>query len=599
MAALALAFALCLAVLVVAAAGRWAERNALADLTQQARGTAELNVALTRNTLEKYRSLPFILSQDVDIRAALPASSDSRLLQLDRKLQTLSRGVAAAAVYVLNPEGVAVAASNWNEAASFVGVDYRFRPYFQGAMATGQAEHFALGTISHEAGLFLTRRIDAEDGTVLGVVVVKVDFQALEAAWRRAHTPLFVSDENGVVLLSGVPGWHFRALRPLPDGLAEQLRASLQFGDASFEVLPIQGTGGLVRAQLPDRAAAAPYIHVESVVDTARGWSVHLLMPTGSAVAKSRASAQALAAAGISLLYACCAFGLHLRRRAWRRSRQQADVRSQLEVQVERRTAELRRVNLRLTHEMDERQRAENRLHETQDELVQANKLAVLGQIAAGVAHEINQPVAAIRTYADNCDLLLARADITATQANLHTIRQLTERIGNITGALRAFARKASRHTPVAPTRLADAIAGAMLLVGPRQRRQGVACAWLPPAGELYVAADRMRLEQILVNLLQNAFDALLQTEAPRVEIGIEEAFGQVRLTIADNGPGIGADAMARLFTPFSTTKAEGLGLGLVISRDIARELGGDLTAANAPAGGAIFLLTLKQSPHE
>ena len=175
----------------------------------------------------------------------------------------------AAAIYVLDRTGYAIAASNWREPASFEGVDYQFRPYFRGAVAHGSAEHFALGTISHEAGLYLSRRVDAPDGGMLGVVVLKVDFRELEADWRQSNAPIFVTDEHGVVLLGSLPQWRFDVLAPLSEELAQRLRTSLQFGDARFQSVPISpplqtsSAGTLVRPDvaLPQIPAGSPLLH--------------------------------------------------------------------------------------------------------------------------------------------------------------------------------------------------------------------------------------------------------------------------------------------------------------------------------------------------
>ena len=217
----------------------WAREGALRETAQLARNASQINAALLRNNLDKFRALPFVLTRDVDLRAALLDPVPAQIGPLDEKLEALSRGVGAAAIYVLDRTGYAIAASNWREPASFEGVDYQFRPYFRGAVAHGSAEHFALGTISHEAGLYLSRRVDAPDGGMLGVVVLKVDFRELEADWRQSNAPIFVTDEHGVVLLGSLPQWRFDVLAPLSEELAQRLRTSLQFGDARFQSVPI------------------------------------------------------------------------------------------------------------------------------------------------------------------------------------------------------------------------------------------------------------------------------------------------------------------------------------------------------------------------
>lgn len=598
---------------ILHAASQWAREGALKEAYQQARSAGQINAALLRNNLDKFRALPFVLTRDVDLRATLQAPSAAQIEALDEKLDTLSRGVGASAIYVLDRSGYAIAASNWREPATFVGVDYQFRPYFRGAVTHGSAEHFALGTVSHEAGLYLSRRVDDANGAMLGVVVLKVDFRDLEADWRQSNAPIFVTDEHGVVLLGSVPDWRFRVVAPLAPDLAQTLRTSLQFGDAMFQPLPLQpplqtvSGGQLVRAgeALPQIPASAPLLHTTLPIVESPGWTLHLLSPVQSALNRATANAQLGALLAQGVLSAVIGILLYRRHRGRERSAQQLAVRQQLAAQVEERTAQLRAANQQLVSQMDERQRTEARLHTMQDELVQASKLALLGQVAAGVAHEINQPVAAIRAYADNAAEFLRRRDNPSVEENLATIASLTERIGHITGELRAFSRKAGAS--VGPTSLQEVLDGALLLVGPRAKRQGVVLQRPPVEQDHRVWADRIRLEQVMVNLLQNGLDALEGRADGRIVVAMQDMGASVQLFVSDNGPGLSAETSARLFTPFHTTKAEGLGLGLVISRDIVAEFGGDLRAAHpgdaifpAPHGpdhGAMFTLTLRKSP--
>ncbi|NMK46142.1 ATP-binding protein [Achromobacter sp. Bel] len=597
---------------VLHVATQWARDDAVKAAAAQARAAGQINAALLRNNLDKFRALPFVLTRDVDVRAALQGASGGQIESLDEKLDTLSRGVGASAIYLLDKKGLAIAASNWREPATFVGVDYQFRPYFQGSVARGFAEHFALGTVSHEAGLYLSRRIDDANGALLGVIVLKVDFRDLEADWRQSSAPIFVTDEHGVVLLGSIPDWRFDVLAPLAPDLAQSLRTSLQFGDAQFRPLPLSpplapvSTGDLVRTDddLPPLPKGAPLLHTTLPIVESPGWTLHLLSPVQTAMNQASANAQLGALLALSLLAAALGILLVRRQRHRERAEQHAAVQAQLAALVDERTAQLLDVNEQLTDEMDERQRTEARLHTMQDELVQASKLALLGQVAAGVAHEINQPVAAIRAYADNASEFLRRQDTGSVQENLVTISTLTERIGHITGELRAFSRKAGAS--VGPTRLTEALDGALLLVGPRARRQGVTLQRPPEGQDFLVRANRVRLEQVLVNLLQNALEALEGRPDGRVIVALQDLGATVQVHVSDNGPGLSPNARARLFTPFHTSKPEGLGLGLVICRDIVNEFGGELRAAHpndpgfpnphGPQQGAMFTLTLQKA---
>jgi two-component system C4-dicarboxylate transport sensor histidine kinase DctB len=228
-----------------------------------------------------------------------------------------------------------------------------------------------------------------------------------------------------------------------------------------------------------------------------------------------------------------------------------------------------------------------------QDELIQSNKLATLGQIAAGVAHEINQPVSAIRAYADNAAVFLDRSDSRSARTNLDLIAGLTDRIGLITDELRAFARK-SGGSP-APLAVREVVDGALLLVGPRLRQQGVRVVRDVADEAAQVLAERFRLEQVLVNLLQNAIEALGDRQDGEISVRVLVKRAQVQIIVADNGPGVAPEAAKTLFTPFATTKPRGLGLGLVISRDIVAEFGGELYLEPSPRG-ARFAISLPKA---
>lgn len=577
-------------------AGETARRRAAVDLSRQAQTSAALHAAVLRSELAKHRSLPFVLAQDPDVASVLRSADLAGAHALDRKLETLSDGTRAAVIYVLNAKGVTIAASNWREPTSFVGMDYSFRPYFSDAIRAGTAELFALGTVSRRPGLFMSRRVDGPAGP-LGVVVVKAEFEQMESDWSAAE-PAFVTDPHGVILVTAITPWRFSTLVPLSTAEQRRLRTENRFGDAPFNVLAITPrvvTGGapaLVTTALPGQS---PSRFMAASADVgASGWTVFTLTPSDAALRTAMAAARAMALLPGLAVCGLAAALLRWRGRAAARAARQEAARVELEARVGERTAELRKTNRKLTVEMEERRRAEAHVDQMQDQLVRSNKLATLGQIAAGVAHEINQPVAAIRTYADNAAVFLERADTRTVASNLGLIAGLTERIGLITDELRAFARKTS--APPAPVVAREAIGGALLLVGPRLRQQGVRVVRSEEAEGLPVMAERFRLEQVLVNLLQNALEALEGVVDPQVAIQVSARRNLVRIAIVDNGPGVTPDAAKTLFTPFATTKPLGLGLGLVISRDIVAEFGGELALEPGGGDGAKFVITLPKA---
>lgn len=578
---LATALGLLSVVVCATAVGTWFASQAEAELRSRAETAATLRVAALRSELEKYRTLPLVLARDPEVRRALQTGAGTAWL--NRRLEDLVTDTRATVVYVVARNGVTIAASNWREPTSFVGQNYSFRPYFTEALRTGDAELFALGTVSGEPGLYLARRVQAAGA--VGVVVVKVQFDDIEAEWAGSDERIFVTDERGIVLITNVPDWRFRTLTPIPEDERARLRQSLQYGaQATLEPLPLVVEDG----QIDDGA-----YQVVTLPAAADGWRLHYVMPTAAEISRARISGQTIGALAMTLLWGAAVALLIGRRSARRRLQRQFLAQRELEARVAERTSELASANAQLVREIDERQRAEANVQLMQDELVQANKLAVLGQISAGVAHEINQPVCAIRTYLDNAATMINGGQIEAVCDNLVKASDLTDRIGAITQELRAFSRKSARaRTKV---RIGDAIDGALILMSARTRSVGATISRTEPDPELAVIADRIRLEQVIVNLLQNALDALVNTPQPRIDISVTPDLetDSAKLIVADNGPGVAAEIAAALFTPFVTNKPQGLGLGLLISRDICIEFGGSLTLAAAPKGGAAFLIQL------
>ncbi len=425
---------------------------------------------------------------------------------MNRKLEDLARLSRAAVIYAMNASGLTIVASNWSEPATFVGQNYAFRAYFRDAIASGGYEQFALGTVSNRPGLYLSRTVADAQG-VAGVVVIKLEFDAIETEWARASGRTYVTDQDGVVLVTDWPAWRFRTLSPLDDEKRRRVKAEFLVSEKEIEPLPLRAIGGEGDLQMAGGGGTdGPALHVAEPVPGTR-WTLHMLAPVEPAL--SRAEWQARLVGGLGTLMAGMGGGLLLaaRHRQHRKARRQEAVRLELEQRVEERTRALSDANQRLETEIEERRRTEASLRQLGDELVQANKLATMGQIAASVAHEVNQPLAAIRTYADNAAILLERGRVPDASANLTTIASLTERIGTITQELRGFARRASGV--VEPVSLRQAIDGSLLLLDHRVRRQAVRLDLDLPDGPLPIMGELVRIEQVIVNLVQNALDAL------------------------------------------------------------------------------------------
>ncbi|WP_113407812.1 sensor histidine kinase [Rhizobiales bacterium] len=572
--------------------------SAIEALQRQGHTDANLKVALLRAVLERPRALPLLLADDQQVRDALADKHIDDVVALDRKLESLVSGTSASVLYVTGKDGVAMASSNWREPLSFVGNDYSFRDYFRKAMETGTAEHYALGTVSNRPGLYISRRV-GDVGSALGVVVVKMEFDQLEADWSETGRPAYVTDERGVVLITSLPSWRFMTTAPLARQEADAIRKSLQFGAAPLSPLPVSHAekvgpdATIVRAILPG-SSAAEYLRL-TVAIPSTPWQLGYLIPTDQAIASSVRETRFLTSTVLLPILALAAFLLRRRDVSAMQIAVSRIAREELERRVLERTDDLSQARDRLEAEIADHRATEAKLQGVQQDLVQANRLAILGQVAAGVAHEINQPVATIRAYAENANVFLDRQQTEPVKENLSAIAALTERIGTITEELKAFARKG--RTAPEPVDLRSVIEGAVILL--RSRFAGRLDALkieLPPTG-LGVVGTRIRLEQVLINLFQNALEALEGRDRAKVEVSVHETSDEVEIVVSDNGPGIPAAILESLFTPFNTSKEKGLGLGLVISKDIVVDYGGRIDVESNDSGTRFTVHLRKATP--
>jgi two-component system C4-dicarboxylate transport sensor histidine kinase DctB len=574
-----------IAVLALVLAGwsseRWARVSARAATDADARQLALSNALLFDSELQKFRLLPAVLSEYPDAADLLKTPTGDPA-PLNQRLEILAQRTGAAVIYVIAPSGRTLAASNFLLPTSFVGQNYAFRPYFADAMTTGTSELFAQGTVSGRPGLYIARRVGPAVAP-LGVIVVKIEFDTLQYAWRAQRGISFIVDRHGVVIVSSRPDWLFHRLRALrPEEVAEIAR-SRQFSGLALPPLPVKFSGR--DARLGKREFRRTVVPV-----TLAGAQLVVSEPIDASLSAARARVQLLLLVIATVLGAAALW--HVRHRE--RLALQRTAQRELEGKVQERTAALSEANAKLVREGAKRQRSEERYRRSREELAQANRLATLGQVAAGVAHEINQPVAAIRTFSENAQAFLARSQPDKAQSSLAQVVALTERIAQITGELRTFAR---RRTPsIGPTPLDHAIEGALLLVHHRVMASSTQVVWEPDAAAHQVIADRVRLEQVFVNLVQNALDATGDQSEPRIVITPTIAGANIFVDFADNGTGVPEAVRRKLFTPFATGREEGLGLGLAIARDILREFGGDLELIQTDARGSVFRATLVAS---
>jgi len=502
---------------------------------------------------------------------------------------------------------VTLAASNSNDPISFVGVDLSYRPYFQSASKGTHGRFYAIGTTSGVPGYFYAIPI-VRNGATLGVMALKVSLDSLEATWKSGSEVVSIADGNGVVFLSSLSSWKYKTLEPLAPTVVEQIHDSRQYDGAVLTPVGISKAsrltehGQIVRIDSSINAGAATatrdYVEQRKPIPET-DWQLLLFSDLAPVRASARDAAVIAAfACGFTLLLA-----LYLTHR-WRAQATEAAARralveanDRLEHEVAERTADLRQTNRHLACEVEERKRTEIVLREAQDGLVQAGKMAALGQMSAVVTHELNQPLAALRTLSDNAQVLLKRNRLEEVQQNLSIITDMIERMGSITAQLRSFSQRAVPQLRAIPVK--SAVSNAVFLVEQRIRAEDITLGQNLSREELFVLCDSTRLEQVLVNLLTNAVDAVKGCPVRQIDLNVAKAGDRVSIAVRDTGKGVRPDLLSRLFDPFFTTKdsSAGLGLGLTIAQEIVRAAGGVLHANNAAGGGAEFKADLPLAP--
>jgi len=595
-------------------------RTGLDYLRQTGLQHLDVYVASVDNALEKYDYLPKTLELNPQITGLLASPRDpERIKAANIYLEQVNTQAKSSVIYVLDVNGITVASSNWNTPTSFMGADLAFRPYVQAALHDTQGRFYAIGTISNEAGYYFARGI-YQHGKLLGVATVKVSLEKLEKNWVQGIDNVILVDENNIIILSSDPALKYTSLGSLAPQLSVRLGQIHQYDNQTLpslqwhDVQVFDDGTRVVSLQLPasrsvleTRNQIAPAVLLTTKTQLLAqtrtlmqpNWRFILLSDL-SKVKKSARATSAFAAVVLSFLVVLF---LYLRQRhlavvqsslAKERLQRAYD---NLEQMVQERTAALNSTTLELTQEIKDRHQAQLALQLAQNQLIQSSKMAVLGQMSAGITHELNQPLTALRTMSDNALVLLDRGNTAEVKNNLSVILELIDRMGAITRQLKVFSRKSpSILTPVSLRRV---IENALFLVERRLVLEQVdVVVEVEPEeeqGDIFALGDANRIEQVLVNLFINALDSMLnsahrclminvarQCEGHELAVGAERVF----ITVRDTGTGIPDDVVPHLFEPFFTTKPHGLGLGLglVISSQIVGEFGGILTGKNVIA---------------
>uniref|UniRef100_UPI00333E7567 sensor histidine kinase n=1 Tax=Castellaniella defragrans TaxID=75697 RepID=UPI00333E7567 len=683
---------------LVLAAGHWSRGQELTLKAAALRQASEAYVLALRGTVEKFDHLPYVAALHPAVRNLLEHPADPALVdKANRYLANLQQRTGAEDLYMIDASGMTLAASNWDRSTSFVGQSYRQRPYFEDAVQGRHGLFYGVGLTTGVPGLFIAEPV-RDAGGIIGVVVVKLGLDWLAQSWSSAADPVVLQDSRGIVFLSSVPAWLYRAERPLENQDLEWLRQHSQYGSRDhYEHLPwrleqVSDMPGVrLRTRLDDRHE--DFLALQTTLPKL-GWTLTVTSNLKE-VRQAQRKAQAIAA----LIAIVLLLGVLYWRLREKRYAEQRQARLELERRVAERTHDLQEahafrksmedslligmhahdlqgriiyVNPALCdmvgyrqeelmrrsppypywhpddvdqwlHESEaergdtaphgfearfrhrdgrdvivmiytaplidaegthcgwmssivnitEQRQAEAREHEQERRLQLSARLASVGEMASTLAHELNQPLMALSNFAVAARAMVGHGQPDMLVTALDEIVQQATRASDIVTRVRAFINpmRASHEALV----IEKLIEHALVLLQPELRRHRVTVrtAWtadLPP-----VSGDRVLLEQVVVNLVQNAMQAMRETPpaSRRIDIATRRAGPAVEVTVADSGPGIPEAQLEQVFMPFFSTRIDGLGLGLNICRTIVEAHGGRLTAANRPQGGAVFSVTL------
>lgn len=584
------------------------------DLKAATNSRLDLFASVVEARVRRLEPVPATIQLNPAVLALLRAPDAARERAANDYLSRLNAHLGSLAVYVLDVRGVVLASSNIGERDdSLLGEDVSFRPYYLEALAGRSTRHFGIGT-GGQAGYFASHPI--HDGPrVVGVAAVKIGLQALEQTWPMLAAPALVADANQVVILSSQPGWRYTSLEALPAERRVDLQLAQTYGSLRLPQFPIevalsvdedtQEVQGFVsgeesrhRAALGGDGNRAGFLVLGRSLD---GMDWRVLIFSSLAAVRQQALIDGVGGAVTAAFVLLLALYWGQRRRiegqklVAKQLLEQANA--DLERQVSLRTQELTNANELLRREVAERQLTEQTLRSAQDELVHAGKMAVLGQLAASITHELTQPLGGIRTLGGNAAEFMRRGNHAAAQENLSIVARLVEQMARIIDPLKSFSRKSSASP--AATDVGRVVEQALFLFQLRVRHGQVLVHNHCEPGRWTAWCDANRLEQVLVNLIGNALDAMRDTPGRVLTLTAESLAGSgppmIALQVRDSGKGLSETDLQRLFEPFYTTKPSGvgLGLGLAICRDLVAEFGGDLQAHNHPDGGACFVLTV------
>ncbi len=549
--------------------------------TQQSKQQMTELVSFLDGSLSRHENIPHVLSKNPLLKNALLNQQNPDSIQaLNLYLEEIQHITESLDIYLIDASGVAISASNWQTSYSFIGKDFSFRPYFQQAISGKLGRYYAVGTSSNKRGFYFSYPI-YQQSNILGAIVVKVDITEIEqqstGIARAGGYEFAITDPDNIIFLSSINTWRLNSLSPIEETRQYAINESKRYANRIINELAIspaydESASAAQRVYAINSSKGVfDYIEIHQSMIKA-GWNIHIMAPLSPIY--SSLPAFMLLYATVYLLLALAALFGYEKRKSSLRIQQAYDL---LEQRVQTRTQALEASN--------------KKLNETQDELIQAAKLTVIGSLSASINHEINQPLAAIRSYAQNTQTLVSRNQLDHVSDNINTIISLTDRLAAIVGQFKNFTRKTQGDHRA--TDINKCIADALTIIQPEIDKQGIELILSSNDIKCEVWGDSIRLQQVLVNLMSNAIVAMKHCIHKKLIVTAEQDT-MLCIRIQDSGPGVRESQMEKIFEPyFTTSERQGLGLGLSISRRIIESMQGHITVSNAHLSGAIFEITL------
>jgi len=579
-------------------------QKGLIALSEEGTVRLELFVTYLRGVLTKYESLPELLARDEQLVNFLQKPGGrERIEALNKYLETINEISNTADTYLMDRDGLTIAASNWQEEHPFVGRNFSYRPYFQQAMRGDLGRYFALGTTSIKRGYYFAYPV-RRNREILGAVVVKINIDSVEKKWGYHAETFLVTDPDNVIFITTHPEWRFKTLGELDKTALDLIKKSRRYPIPELEALPIDlvkdyGFGRVINVKGLD-GSSRTYLQQSHPMEEA-GWNVRIMTDIRQ-LRRKIVEVNVLVGTGILFSYSLLALWRQRQRRLAELKRLEdqsrkvlQELNEKLETRVSERTVELVETNEQLLKEIQDRKNTEEVLKRTRSELVHAAKMATLGQMSAGINHELNQPLAAIRSYADNARLLLGKGRMSEADSNMSQIGELTDRMAQLGVQLKEFSRKSRGNLEIVP--LHSVIDGALEILFPAIRKNDVTLRVKLTPENIELLANQVLLQQVMVNLMGNAIDAIEGCSLRQISINGFEAGNKAVIEVKDSGPGIPSEKLSQIFDPFYTTKpsGQGLGLGLTITERILKEMGGEILAETSPEG-TVFIISLSLS---